>query len=69
MAAIPPRTSSSATTGSTGVEFVSSETIDDGRITRIWLDCAQTHNAQNRTMLVQLDEAFCRAEADRKSVV
>ncbi|MEO8813967.1 MAG: enoyl-CoA hydratase [Mycobacterium sp.] len=40
------------------------ETLDDGRIARIWLNRPEAHNAQNRTLLVQLDEAFCRAEAD-----
>ncbi|MGV0626204.1 enoyl-CoA hydratase [Mycolicibacter minnesotensis] len=40
------------------------ETVDDGRIARIWLNRPKTHNAQTRTLLVQLDEAFCRAEAD-----
>ena len=40
------------------------ETLDEGRIARIWLNRPGEHNAQNRTLLVQLDEAFCRAEAD-----
>jgi enoyl-CoA hydratase len=35
-----------------------------GRIARIWLNGPEAHNAQNRTLLVQLDEAFLRAEAD-----
>ncbi|WP_193046433.1 enoyl-CoA hydratase [Mycolicibacterium baixiangningiae] len=43
---------------------VTYETLDDGRIARIWLDRPHTHNAQSRTLLVQLDEAFGRAEAD-----
>lgn len=46
------------------VEFVTYETLDEGRIARIWLNRADTHNAQNRSMLVQLDEAFGQAEAD-----
>lgn len=46
--------------------LVSYETLDDGRIARIWLDRADAQNAQSRTMLVQLDEAFCAAEADDK---
>lgn len=45
-------------------EFVSYETLDDGRIARIWLNRPEAHNAQNRTLLVQLDDAFRRAEAD-----
>jgi enoyl-CoA hydratase len=43
---------------------VTYETLDDGRIARIWLDRPHTQNAQSRTLLVQLDEAFGRAEAD-----
>jgi enoyl-CoA hydratase len=45
-------------------EFISYELVDDGRIARIWLNRADAHNAQHRTLLVQLDEAFQRAEAD-----
>ncbi len=40
------------------------ETLDEGRIARIWLNRPDAQNAQNRTLLVQLDEAFGRAEAD-----
>ncbi|MET0896480.1 MAG: enoyl-CoA hydratase [Mycobacterium sp.] len=45
-------------------EFINYETLDDGRIARIWLNRPEAHNAQNRGLLVQLDEAFMRAEAD-----
>lgn len=45
-------------------DLVTYETLDDGRIARIWLNRPEAHNAQSRTMLVQLDEAFVRAEAD-----
>ena len=45
-------------------DLVTYETLDDGRIARIWLNRPKEHNAQNRTLLVALDEAFCRAEAD-----
>jgi enoyl-CoA hydratase len=45
-------------------EFVTYETLDDGRVARIWLNRPEAHNAQNRGLLVQLDEAFLRAEAD-----
>jgi enoyl-CoA hydratase len=45
-------------------ELVAYETLDDGRIARIWLNRPEAHNAQSRGLLVQLDEAFLRAEAD-----
>ncbi|HYB37889.1 MAG TPA: enoyl-CoA hydratase [Mycobacterium sp.] len=45
-------------------DLVTYETLDEGRIARIWLNRPEAHNAQNRTLLVQLDEAFGRAEAD-----
>ncbi|PXX01619.1 enoyl-CoA hydratase [Mycolicibacterium moriokaense] len=45
-------------------ELVQYETLDEGRIARIWLNRPDEHNAQNRTLLVQLDDAFRRAEAD-----
>ncbi|GAA4544375.1 enoyl-CoA hydratase [Mycobacterium paraffinicum] len=45
-------------------ELVSYETLDEGRIVRIWLNRPDAHNAQSRGLLVQLDEAFLRAEAD-----
>jgi enoyl-CoA hydratase len=45
-------------------ELVVYETLDEGRIARIWLNRPEAHNAQSRTLLVQLDEAFLRAEAD-----
>src|ERR1700742_2600584 len=45
-------------------ELVTYETLDEGRVARIWLNRADAHNAQNRGLLVQLDEAFLRAEAD-----
>src|ERR1700753_1716895 len=44
--------------------LVAYETLDEGRVARIWLNRADAHNAQNRGLLVQLDEAFLRAEAD-----
>src|ERR1700721_469839 len=40
------------------------ETLDEGRIARVWLNRPEAHNAQSRGLLVQLDEAFLRAEAD-----
>ncbi|MBV9352277.1 MAG: enoyl-CoA hydratase [Mycobacterium sp.] len=45
-------------------DLVAYETLDEGRIARIWLNRPEAHNAQSRTLLVQLDEAFLRAEAD-----
>src|SRR6201990_109186 len=45
-------------------EWVAYETLDEGRIARIWLNRPEAHNAQSRGLLVQLDEAFLRAEAD-----
>lgn len=45
-------------------KFVTYETLDEGTIARIMLDRADAKNAQNRGMLVELDEAFLRAEAD-----
>ena len=47
-------------------EQVTYETLDEGRIARIWLNRPEAQNAQSRTLLVQLDEAFGRAEADDK---
>jgi enoyl-CoA hydratase len=44
--------------------YISYETGDDGRIARIMLDRPDARNAQNRGLLVELDEAFLRAEAD-----
>jgi enoyl-CoA hydratase len=46
------------------VQQVTYETLDEGRIARIWLNRPGAQNAQSRTLLVQLDEAFGRAEAD-----
>src|SRR5215204_7778961 len=45
-------------------EYVTYETLDDGVIARIMLNRPDTRNAQNRGMLVELNDAFLRAEAD-----
>ncbi len=45
-------------------DFITYETLDDGTIARIMLDRPDARNAQNRGMLVELDQAFLRAEAD-----
>jgi enoyl-CoA hydratase len=50
--------------GGEAPQQVTYETLDEGRIARIWLNRPEAHNAQSRTLLVQLDEAFGRAEAD-----
>ena len=44
--------------------FLKWQTFDDGRIVRISLNRPDQRNAQNRGMLVELDEAFGAAEAD-----
>ena len=45
-------------------EFLEVETFDDGQIMRITLNRPEARNAQNRGMLVELDDAFTLAEAD-----
>ncbi|MET0880253.1 MAG: enoyl-CoA hydratase [Acidimicrobiales bacterium] len=45
-------------------QFLLYESIDEGRIVRIMLNRPEARNAQNRGMLVELNEAFLRAEAD-----
>jgi enoyl-CoA hydratase len=45
-------------------KFLKWETHEDGSIVRILLNRPDQRNAQNRGMLVELDEAFARAEAD-----
>jgi enoyl-CoA hydratase len=47
-------------------KFLQYETHDEGTIVRILLDRPEARNAQNRGLLVELDEAFLRAEADDK---
>src|SRR6201984_1539288 len=53
-----------AATNASAGELVAYEPLDHGRIARIWLNRPEAHNAQNRGLLVQLDGAFGRAEAD-----
>ena len=48
----------------TACRFISYETIDDGTIARIMLNRPESRNAQNRGLLVELDEAFLEAERD-----
>ena len=45
-------------------QFITYETLDDGRIARIMLARPETRNAQNRGLLVELNDAFLEAEAD-----
>jgi enoyl-CoA hydratase len=45
-------------------KFVEVETFDDGEIVRIMLNRPEARNAQNRGMLVELNDAFLAAEAD-----
>src|SRR5215207_3902506 len=45
-------------------KFVLYEALDDGQIVRIMLNRPEARNAQNRGMLVELNDAFLRAEAD-----
>jgi enoyl-CoA hydratase len=40
------------------------ETLDSGRVARILLNRPDSRNAQNRRLLVELNEAFLQAEAD-----
>jgi enoyl-CoA hydratase len=44
--------------------FLRSEAFDEGAIVRILLDRPDARNAQNRGLLVELDDAFRTAEAD-----
>lgn len=45
-------------------QYIQYEKISNGLIARISLDRPEARNAQNRGMLVELDEAFGQAEAD-----
>jgi enoyl-CoA hydratase len=48
----------------TEYQFVLYEPLDDGRIVRIMLNRPESRNAQNRGLLVEVNDAFLRAEAD-----
>ena len=45
-------------------QYLTYESLDDGTIVRIMLDRPESKNAQHRGLLVELDEAMRRAEAD-----
>jgi enoyl-CoA hydratase len=48
----------------TDYRFIDYESLDEGRIVRIALNRPHARNAQNRGLLVELDDAFGRAEQD-----
>ena len=48
--------------------FLKWQTFDDGTIVRISLNRPEQRNAQNRGMLVELDDAFGAAEADDNEI-
>jgi enoyl-CoA hydratase len=45
-------------------EFIEVESLDEGRIARILLNRPKARNAQNRGLLVELNDAMLKAEAD-----
>ncbi|OHV39170.1 MULTISPECIES: enoyl-CoA hydratase [Pseudofrankia] len=45
-------------------QYLTYESLDEGTIVRIMLNRPETRNAQSRGLLVELGEAFLRAEAD-----
>ena len=45
-------------------EFIRVEELDDGSIVRILLNRHEVRNAQKRGLMVELDDAFIRAETD-----
>src|SRR5580693_7410710 len=45
-------------------KFVTYETLDAGKVARIMLNRPEARNAQNRGLLVDLNDAFLEAEAD-----
>ena len=45
-------------------KYVTYETLDQGLIARIYMNRPEARNAQNRGLLVEVNDAFLRAEAD-----
>jgi enoyl-CoA hydratase len=45
-------------------DYITYETLDEGTIARIMLNRVKSRNAQNRGLLVEVNDAFMRAEAD-----
>jgi enoyl-CoA hydratase/carnithine racemase len=64
MAAAARAASDEARSDMSDYEFITYETIDDNRIARIMLNRPEARNAQQRGMLVELHDAFLRAEFD-----
>ncbi len=48
----------------TAYQYLIVERLDDGQIVRVLLNRPEARNAQNRGLLVELDDALLRAEAD-----
>lgn len=48
----------------TDLEFITYETLSEGRVARIHLNRPEVRNAQNRGLLVELGQAMERAESD-----
>ncbi|BCB89824.1 enoyl-CoA hydratase [Phytohabitans suffuscus] len=48
----------------TDYRYITYEELDEGRVARITMNRPQYRNAQNRGLLVEVDEAFVRAERD-----
>jgi enoyl-CoA hydratase len=48
----------------TDYSYITFEKLEEGRIARITLNRPKARNAQNRGLLVELDDAFMKAEAD-----
>lgn len=46
------------------MKYIDYETLEDGRIARITLNRPGARNAQNRGLLVELNDAFLKAESD-----
>lgn len=44
--------------------FIATESLDDGRIVRVILNRPEVRNAQNRSLLIELNDALLSAEAD-----
>ena len=59
-----PDLTSAEQAGGEAPQQVTYETLDEGRIARIWLNRPGAQNAQSRTLLVQLDEAFAALGLD-----
>jgi enoyl-CoA hydratase len=45
-------------------EFITVESLDEGRVVRILLNRPETRNAQSRSLLIELNDAMLAAEAD-----